>query len=769
MEKDEFSSRASNMEEDNPSSPDIHVESAKDISLKLHNEVRLMFSEQKSSESRSSECCIYRVPQSLRNVNIEAYTPQLIPIGPVHRENKEDMRKDKLKYFQKLTKRTGMDEEKTSHILISIKNQEERLRNCYSEKSMLMESSDDFANMILLDAIFIIQFFLESYDDENGPRSFKPRMTSDIREDLMLLENQLPLFIIEEIYVEVSKHSLDNRHKSFLDLATCYLRDYLHLEVVETSPGVERRHHTGCRDLMLCNTRLDIKKETSPGVKKDTRHLTDLLRDLMLSRAIQRNYSPDLVKLKYSAIMLHKAGVRFQVTRDKCLVNIKFDNGVLKIPQLKVDHNFERLVRNAMAMEECLYEGEAYICSYIKFMDQLVDSAGDVGLLVQKDIILHWLGDDAAVSTMINNFCKNIGDNDTCFGDISKELNAHYENRCNHRKATLKLHTININFAVNVTEPVVKSEVRPEISVCFTEPADMKNHAEQASASNMEDDESSSPNKGKGIDVVGSDSDIDYTNTERDDKLSASNKGKDIAITSSISNLELKIEMTSRIMGQLNDKMKELPLKQNRAHCCIYRVPKSLRNINWKPYTPLLISIGPLHRETRRIQAMQNHKWRCFKEFAGEDGMNKEKIKDLVVIIQNEKNYIKFMDHLIDGTEDMGLLVENGIILHWLGDDAAVSNMINNFCENIGDNYTCFGDISQELNAHYENRWNHRKATLKLVYFPNIWRADKVSQLFALPDFPGEEAEEIRSRAKKLREIAREAVEEEELRRRPKP
>jgi hypothetical protein len=63
-----------------------------------------------------------------------------------------------------------------------------------------------------------------------------------------------------------------------------------------------------------------------------------------------------------------------------------------------------------------------------------------------------------------------------------------------------------------------------------------------------------------------------------------------------------------------------------------------------------------------------------------------------------------------------------GIILNRLGEDAAVSNMINNFCENIGDNYTCFGDISREINAHYESRFNHMKATLKLVYFPNILR-----------------------------------------------
>jgi len=31
-----------------------------------------------------SECCIYKVPNLLRNVKPEAYTPQLISIGPLH-------------------------------------------------------------------------------------------------------------------------------------------------------------------------------------------------------------------------------------------------------------------------------------------------------------------------------------------------------------------------------------------------------------------------------------------------------------------------------------------------------------------------------------------------------------------------------------------------------------------------------------------------------------------------------------------------------------
>ena len=111
---------------------------------------------------------------------------------------------------------------------------------------------------------------------------------------------------------------------------------------------------------------------------------------------------------------------------------------MLKIPLLDIRYCFERLVRNIMALEQCLYQGEAYICSYIKFMDHLIDSAEDVGLLVEKGIIVHGLGDDAAVSNMINHFCKNIGDNYTCFGRISRDINCHYENRFNHTRATLK-------------------------------------------------------------------------------------------------------------------------------------------------------------------------------------------------------------------------------------------------------------------------------------------------------------------------------------------
>ena len=38
---------------------------------------------------RHPKCCIYKVPNKLREVREEAYTPKLISIGPVHHNKKE--------------------------------------------------------------------------------------------------------------------------------------------------------------------------------------------------------------------------------------------------------------------------------------------------------------------------------------------------------------------------------------------------------------------------------------------------------------------------------------------------------------------------------------------------------------------------------------------------------------------------------------------------------------------------------------------------------
>ena len=412
------------MEEDKPSASENKMTGH----LFAHLEKKV---EGLSSKQDCFECCIYRVSKRVQYVNWQAYCPLLISIGPLHRKDKNvrAMETEKLRYYKTFIERVGMDKEKIRDIMSSIQNQEERLRGCYSEE-FEPTSKRDFIEMVLLDAVFIIEFMKEYSNNDEGPHSFEPRRILDIREDLILLENQLPFFIIQQIYDKYNRPRQDQTATTFFDLVTSHSKNYTFLKNVENNEKV-----------------------------KKSRHFTDLLRNFMLNGARQPNGARKLngssnpmpngarklngssnpIMLRNSAVKLRAAGVEFEVAKDKCLLNITFEKGVLKIPHLEVDYHFERAVRNIMALEQCLYQNEAYICSYIKFMDQLIDSPEDVGLLVGKKIITHRLGNHAAVSDMINKLCENISDPYTYYGDRCTNMNDHYKSRFNRAKATLKL------------------------------------------------------------------------------------------------------------------------------------------------------------------------------------------------------------------------------------------------------------------------------------------------------------------------------------------
>nr|XP_034892623.1 UPF0481 protein At3g47200-like [Populus alba] len=367
-------------------------------------------------KDRADECCIYTVPNSLRVRNPEAYTPQLISIGPFHHndERLEAMETLKRKYQGEFLKRNDMDEKKFMDFLRRIQKKEESIRLCYSGSFGIQ--TERFVKMIVLDAVFIIEFLKHSYDDD-FPQNLDTRMISCIGEDLMLLENQLPFSVIDSIYSEFYHPRQDEPNIPFLDLTTRHFENYPFAQEPESTPPTDARH-----------------LESTPP-----RHFTDLLMKLMLKgAALGRENRSKPIKLKYSAVTLRKGGVKFQVSEDKCLLNVHFENGVLKIPLLEVDDSFERFVRNVTAWEQLYKPGEAYISNYFKFMDHLIDRAEDVALLAEEGIIKNWLGDDAAVSKLMNNLSQR-SEKTSYYSDICQTLNAYYENPWNRRKATLKL------------------------------------------------------------------------------------------------------------------------------------------------------------------------------------------------------------------------------------------------------------------------------------------------------------------------------------------
>jgi predicted nucleic acid-binding protein len=346
------------------------------------------------------ECCIYRVPKRLRQINNEAYTPKLISIGPFHhgKDELKEMEMLKVRYFKDFWYRTGKCQKDLASV---IKDNEVKIRHCYAENFDI--NSEDFVKMVLLDSAFIIELFLRADAGEykNDYILSKPWLSNNIKEDLILLENQLPLFILKELFSMSEK----NKNISFLELA----RGYLNHDDKEEHAEKEVKH---------AEKEEQAKKEVKHA-EKEVKHFTDLKRYYYCP---SDRKTGKVISDLYNATKLYEAGVIFKMAKNEGLLNINFHQPshlekcpcfscswllsclpcldwfhclertqtFLKVPCLEVEDSTECLFRNLMALEQCHYLLKAYICNYFVLLDYLIDTREDVELLVGKKIMLRF-------------------------------------------------------------------------------------------------------------------------------------------------------------------------------------------------------------------------------------------------------------------------------------------------------------------------------------------------------------------------------------------
>jgi hypothetical protein len=73
------------------------------------------------------------------------------------------------------------------------------------------------------------------------------------------------------------------------------------------------------------------------------------------------------------------------------------------------------------------------------------------------------------------------------------------------------------------------------------------------------------------------------------------------------------------------------PILEEWSVCCIYRVPKKLRQVNEEAYTPKLVSIGPFHRKLEELRGMKMLKQKYLKEFCDRTGgKSKEYLTNII-------------------------------------------------------------------------------------------------------------------------------------------
>ncbi|KAL3017544.1 hypothetical protein AAZX31_06G284400 [Glycine max] len=357
----------------------------------------------------TAECCIYKVPFSIRRHNEEAYTPKGVSIGPFHHGHPrlQDMEKHKLFYSMAFLQRsqTTLDS-----FIGKIEEMEPELRRCYSHT--LEFSKEQLVKIIFVDCAFILELFYRFGSGEWKEDMYlsKPKTRRSMRYDLLLLENQVPFFVLERLF-NLSFSSQRDDFPSFLEFTFDFFEKF-------------NRSNLNFKDI------------------NRIRHFTDLIRTFHLQDPLPPRTPGKIIEHLPSATELSEAGLRFKVLEsESCLLKLDFSERVLEIPQLVVDDGIETLFRNMVALEQCHYPFQSYITDYVCFLDFLVNTNRDVDILVQERVFLNWLGDTDSVATMINGLMKDITTSNNIssqYLDVSEKLNAFHKNPWRKLKSALR-------------------------------------------------------------------------------------------------------------------------------------------------------------------------------------------------------------------------------------------------------------------------------------------------------------------------------------------
>ncbi|KRH08613.1 hypothetical protein GLYMA_16G161200v4 [Glycine max] len=364
--------------------------------------------------------CIYRVPPDIRETNPKAYTPRIVSIGHFHKacyagnEDSifESMEELKVNYLKAFLNRTQVP---VGTFVVTLHALEDKIRSCYAVR--IKYNSDDFLKMILIDACFIIELFLRLYRYNywrgKDPVLLKDWMRMQIRSDLILLENQLPFFVLEQLY---NLAGMNQEFPSFLQISFNCLKH-------------ERYGTTSC-------------PTESP------KHFTDLMRTSIISSSkfvLREEEECKGIKHVYSASQLREAGLKFKVSlnENECLLDLTYSSeGVLTMPILNITENSEMFFRNILAFEEChLSDDTNIITQYLVILDFVINTEKDVNVLVDNKIIVNWMGDANKVATMVNNLDSNLAmpDFNSHYYSLCNSLNEFYENPRNKYKARFRL------------------------------------------------------------------------------------------------------------------------------------------------------------------------------------------------------------------------------------------------------------------------------------------------------------------------------------------
>ncbi|XP_030513798.1 UPF0481 protein At3g47200-like [Rhodamnia argentea] len=369
--------------------------------------------EQQYWEKRS----IYRVPAGITVHNREAYRPQTVSFGPFHHgdDHLRPMEDHKRRVLVHFLRRSGKPLE---HFLESLREVAGDLEESYDTLDpKWMEGGGKgvaglFLQLMITDGCFMLEILRTTSQEANDYAPNDPIFSNhgklyvlpNIRRDMLLLENQLPMLVLDRL-VAVCDGKKEDEYINRLIL-DCFC-----------SPSPNNPRMGKCL------------------------HVLDVFRKNLVQPTLDKAVSKRSKEIIRSATELREHGIRFRNSNTYSLKDISFASGIMRLPTIKVDEDTESIFLNLIAFERFHVEAGNEVTSYISFMNNIIDRGQDVALLHTKGIIQNAMESDEAAAKLFNSLAKDVMlDPDSSLHDVINKVREYCKKRRHKWRANL-MHT----------------------------------------------------------------------------------------------------------------------------------------------------------------------------------------------------------------------------------------------------------------------------------------------------------------------------------------
>ncbi|XP_039119122.1 putative UPF0481 protein At3g02645 [Dioscorea cayenensis subsp. rotundata] len=459
--------------------------------------------EESTEDDHDIPVTIFKVPKALRVSKPEAFVPQLIALGPYHHWQPElyEMERYKLSAAKRAQKQ--LHGQKFQQVVGHFIKLEHITRAHYHR--YLDFNGETLAWMMIVDTSFLLEF-LQSYAPEEGKvlRRVPSRMShlvdkagrksahNMILRDIMMLENQVPLFLLR-VCLEFQCSSLQEADDVLTLMLNGFMRALCPFKMMQNFPCIDVTRHAHLLELLYyilvpkpeeqnCEV-IDIHEDQNDAGgsidqtnNDDSSHIKQFfnaswtaasglngsyLEDnhqsasvLCLEKPVEylfllwktsansktensssnQNISkqPLIEEIMIPSVReLVNAGISFSATKaDMTTIQFDLKTVTLYLPTVKLDNNTEVILRNLVAYESSLASGPLVFTRYTELMNGIIDTDEDVKLLRERGIILNKMKSDDEVAKLWNSMSRSVRLTRVPFLDkVIEDVNKYYSSR----------------------------------------------------------------------------------------------------------------------------------------------------------------------------------------------------------------------------------------------------------------------------------------------------------------------------------------------------